>query len=81
MKFAREWVVSQFDSILFTFTYVPMYLQAGTRTHKRFVAAEREVPGELLKRLDVDVASVEIGGRRTIGCFAAPRPIRRRWAR
>ena len=32
--------------------------------HERFVAAEREVLGELLERLDVDVASVEIGDRR-----------------
>ena len=32
--------------------------------HERFVEAEREVLGELLERLDVDVASVEIGERR-----------------
>ena len=32
--------------------------------HERFVAAEREVLGQLLERLDVDVASVESGGRR-----------------
>ena len=32
--------------------------------HERFVAAEREVLGELLERLDVDVPSVELGGRR-----------------
>ena len=32
--------------------------------HERFVEAEREVLGELLERLDVDVASVQIGGRR-----------------
>ena len=32
--------------------------------HERFVAAEREVLGELLERLDVDVASVQIEGRR-----------------
>ena len=32
--------------------------------HERFVAAEREVLGELLECLDVDVASVELGGRR-----------------
>ena len=32
--------------------------------HERFVEAEREVLGELLERLDVDVPSVEIGERR-----------------
>ena len=32
--------------------------------HERFVAAEREVLAQLLERLDVDVPSVEIGGRR-----------------
>lgn len=32
--------------------------------HERFVAAEREVLGQLLERLDVDVPSVEIEGRR-----------------
>ena len=32
--------------------------------HERFVEAEREVLGQLLERLDVDVPSVEIGGRR-----------------
>ena len=32
--------------------------------HERFVEAEREVLGELLERLDVDVPSVELGGRR-----------------
>ena len=32
--------------------------------HERFVAAEREVLGQLLERLDVDMPSVEIGGRR-----------------
>ena len=32
--------------------------------HERFVTAEREVLGELLERLDVDVASVQIEGRR-----------------
>lgn len=32
--------------------------------HERFVEAECEVLGELLERLDVDVASVEIGERR-----------------
>ena len=32
--------------------------------HKWFVAAEREVLGQLLERLDVDVAWVEIEGRR-----------------
>ena len=32
--------------------------------HERFVAAEREVLGQLLERLDVDVASVVIGGCR-----------------
>ena len=32
--------------------------------HERFVAAEREVLGQLLERVDVDVPSVEIGGRR-----------------
>ena len=32
--------------------------------HERFVPAEREVLGQLLERLDVDVPSVEIGGRR-----------------
>ena len=32
--------------------------------HERFVEAEREVLGELLERLDVDVASVKIGERR-----------------
>ena len=32
--------------------------------HERFVEAEREVLGQLLESLDVDVASVEIGGRR-----------------
>ena len=32
--------------------------------HERFVEAEREVLGELLERLDVNVASVEIGERR-----------------
>ena len=32
--------------------------------HERFVEAEREVLGELLERLDVDVPSVQIGGRR-----------------
>ena len=32
--------------------------------HAQFVAAEREVLGELLERLDVDVPSVEIGSRR-----------------
>lgn len=31
--------------------------------HERFVAAEREVLGQLLERLGVDVASVEIEGR------------------
>ena len=31
--------------------------------HERFVEAEREVLGQLLERLDVDVPSVEIGGR------------------
>ena len=32
--------------------------------HERFVEAEREVLGELLERLDVDVPSVELAGRR-----------------
>ena len=32
--------------------------------HERFVTAEREVLGELLERLDVDVASVQTEGRR-----------------
>ena len=32
--------------------------------HERFVEAEREVLGELLERLNVDVASVKIGERR-----------------
>ena len=32
--------------------------------HERFVEAEREMLGELLERLDVDVPSVEIAGRR-----------------
>ena len=32
--------------------------------HERFVAAEREVLGQLLERLDVDVASVVMEGRR-----------------
>ena len=32
--------------------------------HERFVEAEREVLGQLLERLDVDVPSVEIEGRR-----------------
>ena len=32
--------------------------------HEWFVAAEREVLGQLLERLDVDAAWVEIGGRR-----------------
>ena len=32
--------------------------------HERFVTAEREVLGELLERLDVDVASVQVEGRR-----------------
>ena len=32
--------------------------------HERFVDAEREMLGELLERLDVDVPSVEIAGRR-----------------
>ena len=32
--------------------------------HERFVEAEREVLGQLLERLDVDVPSVEFGGRR-----------------
>ena len=32
--------------------------------HERFVTAEREVLGELLERIDVDVASVQIEGRR-----------------
>ena len=32
--------------------------------HEWFVAAEREVLGQLLERFDVDVASVGIGGRR-----------------
>ena len=34
------------------------------KLHERFVEAEREVLGELLERLDVDVPSVEIGERR-----------------
>ena len=32
--------------------------------HERFVAAEREVLGELLERLDVDLPPVELGRRR-----------------
>ena len=32
--------------------------------HERLVAAEHEVPGQLLERLDMDVPSVELGGRR-----------------
>lgn len=32
--------------------------------HERFVEAEREVLGQLLEHLDVDVASVQVGGRR-----------------
>ena len=32
--------------------------------HEQFVEVEREVLGELLERLDVDVPSVELGGRR-----------------
>ena len=32
--------------------------------HERFVAAERDVLGELLERFDMDVRSVEIAGRR-----------------
>ena len=32
--------------------------------HERFAEAEREVLGQLLERLDVDMPSVELGGRR-----------------
>ena len=49
--------------------------------HERFVEAEREVLGELLERLDVDVPSVESANADTIGCSTAPRPIRRRSGR
>ena len=36
----------------------------NVKLHERFVEAEREVLGELLERLNVDVASVQIGERR-----------------
>ena len=55
--------------------------QMERELHALFVEAEREVLGETLERLDVDLPFIEIDGRRHYRCLGAPRRIRRRSGR
>ena len=61
---ALERLTEYVDAMCTRYVWGQDFERVERAVHERFVAAEREVLGQLLERLDVDVASVVVEGRR-----------------